>query len=646
MGRPATLGGSPAIEARGVTKRFGGRLAVDGVDLAVARGEIFGLVGPNGAGKTTLLQLLAALLAPTGGEVVVLGHDVRRAGATLRRRLGYVSQAFTLYGTLSVAETLDFFADLYGVPADARRRRTAELLAWSRLAAFQARRAGQLSGGMQKKLHLCSTLIHEPDLLLLDEPTTGVDPVSRRELWEILHDLAGRGLTLVVATPYMDEAEQCHRVALMHGGRILRCDTPTALLTGLPETVWELTTPSPGPARERLRGVPLRVPPHARGTRLRILAPPELDVPALLAPLRPADTLGRATPSMEDVFVATVAGAPARPAAARPSATALARPRESSGEVAVRLDRVSRRFGAFTAVADLSLVVERGEVFGFLGPNGCGKTTTIRMLCGLLPPSAGRGEVLGDDIVRQTARIRSRIGYMSQRFSLYDDLTVGENLAFFGGGYGLAGGRLAARTAWVLDMAGLRGDERRLARELSGGVKQRLALGCAILHEPAVVFLDEPTAGVDPIARREFWDLIAGLAIAGTTVFVTTHYLDEAENCDRLALMYQGRLIALGSPQALRDGMRAGVMLEVETTDPVRALRVLRASPALGHATLFGRRLHVLVDDAAEAAPRLRAALEAAGLPVARITPIPLSLEDLFVTFIDMVERGGSERAG
>jgi ABC-2 type transport system ATP-binding protein len=388
------------------------------------------------------------------------------------------------------------------------------------------------------------------------------------------------------------------------------------------------------------------VAPHVRGTRLRVLAPSQLDVPALLAPLGPAHGLERAMPTMEDVFVATVAGAPVGPAAPRPSAAAPRRPRDPTGAVAVRLESVSRRFGTFTAVADLSLVIERGEVFGFLGPNGSGKTTTIRILCGLLRPSAGRGEVLGDDIVRQPARIRARIGYMSQRFSLYDDLTVAENLAFFGGGYGLAGERLATRTGWVLDLAALRGDERRLARELSGGVKQRLALGCAILHEPAVVFLDEPTAGVDPIARREFWELIAALAAAGTTIFVTTHYLDEAENCDRLALMYQGRLIALGSPQALRDGMRAGVMLEVSAADPVRALRVLRAAPALGQATLFGRRLHVLVNDAPEATPRLRAVLEAAGLPVTRITPIPLSLEDLFVTFIDMVERGRSERAG
>jgi ABC-2 type transport system ATP-binding protein len=640
----------PAIEARGLARRFGPTVALEAVDLMVGRGEIFGVVGPNGAGKTSLLQLLASLAEPSAGTATVLGYDVRRAGAALRQRIGYVSQDFTLYGALSVEENLDFFATLYRVPEAMRTPRKDELLAWSRLTRFRARRAGRLSGGMQKKLHLCSTLIHQPEVLLLDEPTTGVDPVSRRELWEILHDLAGRGLTLVVATPYMDEAEQCDRVALIYRGRIRRCDTPDALRGSLPDTVWELRTETPGPIRDHLVAAGLRIRPHLVGGQLRILAPTSLDVAALLhsAPDTPAaieTALRRVSPTMEDVFVSAVSQVEAGDhASGRSAAVGPAPTRPDS--VAVRLEGLTRRFGDFTAVENLSLTIDRGEVFGFLGPNGSGKTTTIRILCGLLRPSAGRGVVLGHDLGRETGRLKARVGYMSQRFSLYNDLTVAENLAFFGGGYGVTGRRLAERTAWVLEMARLKGQERRRVGELPGGVKQHLALGCAILHEPEVIFLDEPTAGVDPIARRDFWDLIARLAASGMTVFVTTHYLDEAENCHRIGLMYEGRLVAVGRPQDLKTEMRAGVMLELACPEPFRALRLLRAQRALNGATLFGRRLHLLVDDPGEADPAIRSALEAAGITVERLEPIPLSLEDLFVIFIDMVERDRAVRHG
>src|SRR5262245_28408997 len=470
----------PAIEARGLARRFGRTVVLEGVDLTVGRGEIFGVVGPNGAGKTSLLQVLAGLAEPSAGTATVLGHDVTEGGATLRQRIGYLSQEFTLYGTLSVEENLDFFATLYGVPDTARTPRKHELLAWSRLARFRERRAGRLSGGMQEKLHLCSTLIHQPDVLLLDEPTTGVDPVSRRELWEIFHDLAGRGLTLVVATPYMDEAEQCDRVALIHRGRVRRCDTPDALRASLPDTVWELRAEAPGPVRDRLLAAGVSVRPHLVGDRLRVLAPTSLDVAALLhsAPTASAPSgveIQRVLPTMEDVFVSTVsqveAGgqAPGRDAALGPART-------RRDGVAVRLEGLTKRFGDFTAVKDLSLAIERGEVFGFLGPNGSGKTTTIRILCGLLRPSAGRGEVLGHDLGREAGRLKASVGYMSQRFSLYNDLTVGENLAFFGRGYGVTGRRLAERTAWVLEMAGLGGEERRRASEMPGRVNQHRAV--------------------------------------------------------------------------------------------------------------------------------------------------------------------------
>ncbi len=640
-------GSSAAITVRSLVKRFGRTMALDGIDLDVRAGEMFGLVGPNGAGKTTLLRILATLLAPGAGSVTVLGRDVVRQAAALLPRIGYVSQEFTLYAALTVEENLDFFADLYRIPPRGRAERKRELLAWSRLTQFRHRPAGKLSGGMQKKLHLCSTLIHEPALLLLDEPTAGVDPVSRRELWEILHDLVARGLTLVVATAYMDEAEQCRRVALMHRGKILACDTPDALRAAASETVWEVRAPSLQEVCRRFEraGLPGRV--HLMGDRVHVLMPSELgatEARTVLVDAGGADIdVRQVVPTTEDVFVSIVSKA--EPTARR-SVVSSPRAATTRTEPAARLEGLTKRFGEFVAVDELSLAVERGEVFGFLGPNGSGKTTTIRMLCGLLRPSAGRAEVLGEDIARQPRRIRSRIGYMSQRFSLYNDLTVIENLAFFGQGYGVPPRRLGERIDEILNMAQLAGEERRLAGGLSGGVKQRLALGCAILHEPEILFLDEPTAGVDPLARREFWELIGELAARRTTVFVTTHYLDEAEYCHRVGFLYKGRLVASGRPQELKEGMRAGVLLEVECAEPVPALRRLRTEPSVLWASLVGRRLHVLAGDEAGSEATIRKALDAAGTAVDRIEPIPYSLEDLFAIFIDMEERGRSERDG
>lgn len=637
------------IRTQSLTKRFKVTPAVVDVDLAVSQGEIFGVIGPNGAGKTTLIQLLAGLLDPTAGRATVLGFDTVRQVEAIRERIGYVSQDFTLYGTLTVEENLNFFADLYRVPAKDREQRKEQLLAWSRLAPFRKRWAARLSGGMQKKLHLCCTLIHEPKVLFLDEPTTGVDPVSRRELWEILYELVGRGLTLVAATPYMDEAERCHRVALMHRGSILRCDTPDTLRKEIDAEAWVLRTGSIAGGQEILKKAQIPIRTHRIGDHLHILAPKGLDLVSEVR-LTPEGGeiedffLRQVSPTMEDVFVSVVSKAAAADDASRsPPRVLRSQSKESTDETLVRLEGLTKTFGTFTAVDHVSLSVNRGEVFGFIGPNGSGKTTTIRMLCGLLAPSEGRGEVLGRDVFRQGHRIKSRIGYMSQHFSLYNDLTVEENLAFFGGGYGLPPRRLAERTAWVLEMAGLRGEERRLARELSGGVKQRLALGCAILHEPEIIFLDEPTAGVDPLARREFWDLIGELASQGTTIFVTTHYMDEAENCHRLGFVYHGRLIAVGRPQALKDGMRAGVMLELECRDPFMALRLLRTKPTLSRASFFGHRLHILVEDVGEAEPLIRQTLKVGGLAVDHLEPIPFSLEDLFVIFIEMEERGRKE---
>ena len=477
-----------------LSKRFGSLTAVDRLCLTIGRGELFGLVGSDGAGKTTTLRMLTGVMDASEGEARVLGHSCADLSA-VQGDIGYMSQRFGLYPDLTVGENIRFYADLFGVPAAERRARMERLLSFSALAPFVGRQAGRLSGGMKQKLGLCCALIHQPKVLFLDEPTNGVDPLSRRDFWRILRELKEEGVTIVVTTAYLDEAERCDRVGLLHQGRLLACDTPEVLTGGWLRSLEDVVMFGIGERDDG--GAPESR--TVRGGRFSGERSPHDDL----------------TP-------------------------------------AVTLQRLGKRFGSFVAVDDVSLTVPRGQIFGFLGPNGAGKSTTIRMLCGILPPSSGRGSVAGFDIIREPELIKEHIGYMSQRFSLYEDLTVEENIAFYAGVYRLAPEKRRERTEWVIRMAGL--EERRASRagELSGGWRQRLALGCAILHEPPIVFLDEPTSGVDPLSRRRFWELIYALAESGVTVFVTTHYMDEAEYCDRLALIYRGRLIAIGAPEELK----------------------------------------------------------------------------------------------
>jgi ABC-2 type transport system ATP-binding protein len=642
------------ISTTGLAKTYGFGAkkmeAVRGLDLDVRRGEIFGLVGPDGAGKTTTIQMLCGILRPTRGSATVAGVDVVKNPNGLGGRIGYMSEGFTLYGSLSARENLDFFADLYRVPPSERERRIGDLLRFARLDHAARRRAEHLSGGMKKKLALACALVYSPQVLFLDEPTTGVDPVSRRDFWLLLNDFLAQGITIVVSTPYMDEAERFHRVALMHTGQIVACDTPAALKASLPGEMLDVLAQPQHAAVARLRADPRVSHVQVFGERVHLLVSNAAqDGPALAADMSAAgiqlSDVRRTTPGLEDVFVSllekqtedgsrrTVVGGPP---------TLVPRPPSS---VAVSVSDLTKKFDSVTAVDDISFDVRAGEIFGFLGPNGSGKSTTIRMLCGLLPPSAGRGTVLGRDIVREPGHIKPAIGYMSQKFSLYPDLTVEENLDFYGGVYGVPAAKLASRKRWALQMAGLVGRERAMTRALSGGWKQRLALGSAILHEPRVLFLDEPTSGVDPISRRAFWDLIYELAAQGVTIFVTTHYMDEAEHCSTLGLIYNGRLIALGSPASLRTNMRAGQMLEVACAEPVRALRAVAAMDGVLSAGLYGDRIHALVEDADRLGPEIQRRLTRDGHAAQHIAPIPFSLEDLFVTFIEMEEqrRRGTE---
>ena len=544
-----------AIEAASVGRSFGKRQAVANVSFDVRPAEIFGLLGPDGAGKTTLMQLFAAILDPTGGYCRVLGLDSVRSSTAISARIGYMAQGFTLYERLSVDENIAFAAEVRGISGETWQRRRRELLTMAGLTRFTDRRAGQLSGGMRKKLALCTNLIHQPPLLLLDEPSLGVDPLSRHELWDMLRAFRRGGATIVLATSYMDEAEYCDRLAFLDHGRLLAIGSPAELRARAASTVFSITGPSLESAQEELQERSEVIGVQRLSDRIRFQIHPTARLQSDFQ-----DSLARhgifepAEATLEDAFMllAPVEG-PSRPNAPLKTITAAPAPiRQAS---AVRVQGLTCSFGDFVAVEDVSLDVAPGEVLALLGPNGAGKTTFIRAMCGIVRPAAGTAWVAGIDVLREPRRLRSQIGYMSQRFSLYPDLTIGENLFFFAGAYGLGGTRRREEIAWASEMTGLAGLQDQLVRDISGAVRQRLALACSVMHRPLVLFLDEPTSGVDPTSRRRFWRLIHMLAGGGMTIFVTTHNLDEAAYCNRLGLMIQGRLVAIGDLATLKSDL-------------------------------------------------------------------------------------------
>ncbi len=549
-----------AAAASDLTKRFPGpdgeTLALEGISAGVAAGQITGIVGADGAGKTTLLRLLAGLLAPDAGSVTVLGHPPE--AEFVRGRIGYMPQSFGLYEELTVQENLQLYADLQGLAGSDRDGRFAELMGFAGLTPFARRRAGRLSGGMKQKLGLACTLVHPPELLLLDEPTAGVDPLSRRELWTILDRLVAEGLTVVVSTAYLDEAERCGEVLLLHAGRLLARSEPRAFAEEARGRTF-LLEEVPAERRHRLLTELMDRPGYAdvvaQGGRLRILTeapdgPPEL--PGELA--GSGARIEEVAPRFEDAFIARLlaGAAETRQTFGRGKAGA-----GHTGRHGLFLHGVKRRFGSFYAVDDVGFEVRPGEIFGLLGPNGAGKSTLIKMICGLLPPTAGEVRVAGEDARKAPAAVRARLGYMSQQFSLYGDLTPVQNLRFFCRAFGLQGRAVERRIKETLAEFALEEVAGADSRTLPLGFKQRLALGTALLHGPDIVLLDEPTSGVDPLARRAFWQRINILAHSGVTVLVTTHFLEEAEYCDRLGVIYAGRLVALDTPDALREGNRA-----------------------------------------------------------------------------------------
>lgn len=470
-----------ALQVNGISKSYGRVEALHEVSFTVAPGELFGLIGPDGAGKTTLFRILATLLVADGGTAVIRGLDVVKDYREIRRRVGYMPGRFSLYQDLTVEENLRLFATVFQTTLEENYELVSDI--YRQIEPFRKRRAGNLSGGMKQKLALSCALIHKPEVLLLDEPTTGVDPVSRKEFWGMLRRLREQGITIVVSTPIVEEARQCDRMAFISQGQIQGIGTPDDILRRFAD----------------------------------IFYPPALE----------SDR------------------------------------EEHGAEAVIEVEGLTKCFGNFTAVDHISFRVFRGEIFGFLGANGAGKTTAMRMLTGLSKPTAGKALVAGYDVVTQAEDVKRNIGYMSQKFSLYEDLKVWENIRLFAGIYGMRDSDIARKTDALLQQLGLEDERDTLVKSLPPGWKQKLAFSISIFHEPGIVFLDEPTGGVDPATRRQFWDLIYQAAGRGITVFVTTHFMEEAEYCDRISIMVDGVIRALDTPARLKQHYGAATMDDV-----------------------------------------------------------------------------------
>ncbi|BEQ14586.1 ATP-binding cassette domain-containing protein [Desulfoferula mesophila] len=555
---PASDKQDPALVLQGVSKGFhsGGRdvMALDNVSASVQRGIVTGLVGPDAAGKTTLMRLVAGLLLPDEGQITALGLDVRRAPLAVQSSLGYMPQRFGLYEDLTVQENLDLYADLQNLPMQERGDRYAQLMKLTGLAPFTGRLAGALSGGMKQKLGLACSLVQPKDLLLLDEPTVGVDPLSRRELWEIVYDLVqNQGMTVLLSTAYLDEAERCQDVILMHLGKLLDQGPPQKFTQTMAGRSFMVTAPdiSKRQLQRKLNQAEPVLDALILGEGVRVVTKQAQEpTPEQLGGAPGELQVQEVPPRFEDSFVAMLREQGQE--AAMPSQSVQQPCSEACDGPVIEVENLKRRFGDFMAVDGISFVVEHGEVLGLLGANGAGKSTTFRMLCGLLPPSEGRLLVAGHNLRKAAAQARQRIGYMAQRFSLYASLSVADNLRFFARVYGLNIKKRRERVRWALEEFELADLANANSGQLPLGYKQRLALAAALMHEPEILFLDEPTSGVDPLARREFWRRINTLAEQKVTVLVTTHFMEEAEYCDRVVIMDRGKVLAEGTPEQIK----------------------------------------------------------------------------------------------
>lgn len=653
------------IRVREFVKSYSGVQAVRGVGLDVRKGEIYGLIGPDGAGKSTLMKAIAGVLAHDSGSVEVFGTLVKseKTAERIKSRIGFMPQGLglNLYPELSVEENIDFFARLRLVPEEDLKRRMARMLVMTRLESFRDRPMKNLSGGMKQKLGLICSLIHEPDLIILDEPTTGVDPVSRRDFWAILASLLWeRGMTALVSTAYMEEAARFHTVSLMHEGLIVASGMPEEITALVQGTMTTIDAEPEIMALERLKDRFGHV--QTLGKKLKVFLknkPPETaeeDIKKILHGIKINEIITQ-EPELEDIFLQlikseSIQGAFSNHAISPPPEDTAGRecppvnmPDENPSqklkeEFAIEASELVRNFGEFRAVDNVSFSVPYGEIFGLLGANGAGKTTVIKMLTGIISPSSGEGHVAGADMKTAGQAIKERIGYMSQAFSLYTDLTVLENIRLYAGIYGLGKKKAKERAEWVMEMAELKGSEKKQTGSLPMGVRQRLALGCALVHKPRVLFLDEPTSGVDPLGRRRLWETFYRLSREEkVAILVTTHYMSEAEHCDHLALMFAGRIVADSTPDRMKKDLEKdeGSLLEISTDNPLLSMDLLEKKGIRG-AALFGKKIHLLTKDIEESKDKMTQILSSGGVKPTGFCERQLSMEDVFVNRVLSLE--------
>ncbi|MBU6452256.1 MAG: ABC transporter ATP-binding protein [Cyanobacteria bacterium REEB67] len=647
--------GKPVVSLSGLTKTYkGGHKALQGLDLEIEKGDLFGIVGPDGAGKTTALNIICGIMKSSSGKILIDG----KAPNLVREQIGYVPQNGALYPELTIEESLRYEAGLHSVSAEDYEQRRDLYLKKMGLDKFADRLTSQLSGGMKQKLALCCALISEPKLLVLDEPTNGLDPISRRELWQTLSELTQAGVTAIVATPFLDEAERCSRVALLYEGKVHECGSPKELKKALNLSRLDIeieidienngektesssaTFASLAQATEALRKSDSEnlVDIFTYGDHVEVLTRDferaRQEVSEGLQKEGFKISHARQTePSMENVFVMRLRelGVKEVPPKPFPSESRESQSKNSSGDsknngAAISARGLQKRFDNFQAVKNFDLELPYGEIYGLLGANGAGKTTTIKMLCGLLAPTAGQVSLAGETGDLRSRKVRKKIGYMSQKFTLYDALTVQENLEFYASIYEIPKAERQKRLDWAIEACNLADMRKSIVGPLPRGWKQRVAFGAAVLHEPEILFLDEPTAGVDPIARRQIWSLVRELAKKGTAVLVTTHYLDEAEYCTRMSLMANSSVVAQGSPREIK-AQTQGKLFEVRSDNTQKTFLELSKEFEPWRVSIFGSSIHLLVDSEADLA-------KVQDVPKDQIKPIPFTLEDAFIAVV------------
>ncbi|PSH04558.1 MAG: ABC transporter ATP-binding protein [Acidobacteria bacterium] len=642
-------GDGAVVRVSDFRKLYGKKLAVSGVTLDIQKGMIHGLIGPDGAGKSTLMKAIAGVLSYDAGEVEVFGVPVvsEQSAERVKPHIGFMPQGLglNLYPDLSVEENIDFFARLRLVPAHDLAARKQRLLAITRLEKFRDRAMKNLSGGMKQKLGLVCTLIHQPALIILDEPTTGVDPVSRRDFWTILADLLKEGnVTALISTAYMDEASRFNQISMLYQGQVMASGKPESILALIPGSTVRLRAIPQIQAVARLGAEFSQVDPF--GDELRVFVEDGSGEAAiqrvreLLTGIEVSE-ITASEPDLDNVFLELLLRREQSQGRSAPLPSGAPPELETERSIAIEARGLVRDFGKFRAVDNASFRVPQGEIFGLLGANGAGKTTVIKMLTGILQPTDGEGWVAGANLHSVGRGIKEHIGYMSQAFSLYRDLSVRENIRLYAGIYGLSRREMKARAEWIIAMADLSGRETELAGRLPMGLVQRLALGCALVHRPRILFLDEPTSGVDPLGRQRFWDILFQLSREErVAILITTHYMSEAERCDHLALMSAGKVIADGSPAELKAAVEkaAGKTLEIRTDRPVATLEQL-LEKGFEDAALFGNKVHLLSSKPEADEQSVRTILSGAGIETHSIRTQPLSMEDVFIYRVTQVEK-------